>query len=250
MNLRYLRLRQNLANQPFCKLLGSSGICSPFVRSCFQFAKRGFPLVGSCAEALFSHPHTPVSPSKLDSLLVDCHAVIGKDESIFLRRVWGTFSGRKKVRNPRVLHLAYLASLVENVAVLFVVTAFTFPFLFAVLFVVTAFIFPYLVAVLFAVTATTFPYLVAVLFEITATTFPFLFAVLFEITACIFPHALLAVRSSSACPSLVPVETVQRLHHSTLRARLRHSCSSPRGTAHGRNPATAYPTPLPHASTP
>src|SRR5699024_3325350 len=194
----------------------------------------------SCAEVLFSHPHTMVSPSQLDSLLVDCHAVIGKDESVFLRRVWGTFFGRKKVRGPRVLHLAYLASLVENVAVLFVVTAlafpylvavlftvtvFTFPLLVAVLFVVTVFIFPYLAAVLFVVTVFTFPYLVAVLFVVTAVTFPLLVAVLFEITAFIFPHALLAVRSSSACPSLVPVKIVQRFRLATLRARLRHSCS-------------------------
>src|SRR5699024_6041891 len=133
-----------------------------------------------------------------------------KDESVFLRRVWGTFLGRKKVRGPRVLHLAYLASLVENVAVLFVVTAMAFP---------------YLVAVLFTVTVFTFPLLVAVLFVVTAFTFPLLVAVLFEIAAFIFPHALLAVRSSSACPSLVPVKIVQRFRLATLRARLRHSCS-------------------------
>src|SRR5699024_7808308 len=94
----------------------------------------------ACAEALFSYPHTIVSPSKLDSLLVVSHAVIGKDESIFLRRVWGTFSGRKKAGGPRVLCVATLLSLVDNVAVLFVVTAFIFSYLVAVLFVVTAMI--------------------------------------------------------------------------------------------------------------
>ena len=174
---------------------------------------------------MFSCLHTLVSPFQLDSLLIGCHAVIGKDESVFLRRVWDTFFGRKKVRGPRVLRVAYLSSLVENVAVLFMVTAFVVEHLVAVLFVVTALGFQSLIAVLSVGATGVFQPFVAVLFVVATGVFQPFVAVLFVVTASIFPYALLAVRSSSAYPSLVPVETVQRFRLAALRARLRHSCS-------------------------